>query len=371
MTRVLVLTGGLIHLVNQLAVAADLPETRGGGAEIGVRVTGALTWDPERLAEQHQVIETWLGRLRRLDPRRFGGLRLLPEAAEPETGAWDLACLNNLWHRSQREPLERLDIRDVIVCGDGLGIYYRSGRELRAILPSLLNRPIPEPGRRVRYALAGRQPRWHRPPGPVLPVPKALRQELFTALVESLEPQWSRIVGQCMVWGAPKDEGLPRPLWLCSVPNLAHQFPGRRIPVAVLNQWTRQLAGFDPTRDRLLLIDHPKAPPGGSFGAALPAATAGPIRSAVPVEVLVRALEREAPDRTLMVAGMTSALYGVRSLTAAQVRWLGLTPLWLGNPLYRRKPLEFLHRCLRVRRMAVLSAQVKGSTRLPRGLRGC
>jgi hypothetical protein len=49
MRRVLVLTGGLIHLVHQLAVVADLPETRGGGAE--------------RLAEQHQVIQAWLGRL--------------------------------------------------------------------------------------------------------------------------------------------------------------------------------------------------------------------------------------------------------------------------------------------------------------------
>jgi hypothetical protein len=55
------------------------------------------------------------------------------------------------------------------------------------------------------------------------------------------------------------------------------------------------------------------------------------------------------------VAGLTSALYGVRQLTGASVVWLPLAPLWRWNPGYRRRPLEFLHRCLRVRRMALLT----------------
>jgi hypothetical protein len=45
----------------------------------------------------------------------------------------------------------------------------------------------------------------------------------------------------------------------------------------------------------------------------------------------------------------------VRQLTGASVVWLPLAPLWRWNPGYRRRPLEFLHRCLRVRRMALLT----------------
>jgi hypothetical protein len=54
---------------------------------------------------------------------------------------------------------------------------------------------------------------------------------------------------------------------------------------------------------------------------------------------------------------MTSALYAVRALTEAQVSWLSLAPLWRTNPLYRRRPLEWVHRWLRQRRMALLTAQ--------------
>jgi hypothetical protein len=57
------------------------------------------------------------------------------------------------------------------------------------------------------------------------------------------------------------------------------------------------------------------------------------------------------------VAGLTSALYGVRHLTGATVVWLPVLPLWRHNPAYRRRPLEFLHRWLRVRRMRLLSDQ--------------
>jgi hypothetical protein len=74
--------------------------------------------------------------------------------------------------------------------------------------------------------------------------------------------------------------------------------------------------------------------------------------------VLVRALERAAPGRRLVVAGLTSALYGVRSLSGAEVLWLGLRPLWTHNPRYRHHPLEFLHRLVRVRRMAWLTQRV-------------
>ena len=52
------------------------------------------------------------------------------------------------------------------------------------------------------------------------------------------------------------------------------------------------------------------------------------------------------------------SLYGVRCLTSAAVVWLSLAPLWWGNPLYRRQPLEFLHRWLRVSRMAWITAAV-------------
>jgi hypothetical protein len=54
---------------------------------------------------------------------------------------------------------------------------------------------------------------------------------------------------------------------------------------------------------------------------------------------------------------MTSALYGVRQLTGVAVAWLPLQPLWRHNPHYRRRPLEFLHRSLRLARMALLTAQ--------------
>jgi len=37
--------------------------------------------------------------------------------------------------------------------------------------------------------------------------------------------------------------------------------------------------------------------------------------------------------------------------------WLPLWPLWRHNPNYRRKPLEFLHRGLRLARMALLTGQ--------------
>jgi hypothetical protein len=72
----------------------------------------------------------------------------------------------------------------------------------------------------------------------------------------------------------------------------------------------------------------------------------------VGLEVLVACLQRARPDQPVVVAGLTSALYGVRRLTGAETVWLGLAPLWWGNPQYRRRPLEFLHRWLRAARMA-------------------
>ena len=358
---VLVLTGGLVHLVHQLAVVRELPElaaapAHGAGAvppAMGVLITGVLRRDPVAMAGLHGAIEGWFPLLRQQDPAAFGGLHLLHDEAAAAAGRWSIVCLNNQWVEGQRSLIERLDLHDWVVCGDGLGIYYRCARELRALLPSLLNRPIPEPGRRVRYVLSGRQPLWHRPPVPAQPPPERRRLELFETLVASQEEEAAAAVRLCLAAA----EGAPpgRPLWLCSVPNLAHQFPGGRIPMAVLEPWRRQLErrhGFDPACDRLVLIDHPKAPPEGSFGPRDEPWLAGPLRTPVALEVLVELLIRSRSGRPVVVAGLTSALYGVHRLTGAEVVWLGLAPLWRGNPRYRRKPLEFLHRCLRVARMA-------------------
>jgi hypothetical protein len=281
-------------------------------------------------------------------------VRLIREPQTLRPGTWDLACLNNQWQRVQREPIEQLEIPVWLVCGDGLGIYYRTARELKAILPSLLNRPIPEPGRRVRTVLEGAQPIWHRPPPPVDPVPLPTRRRLFAALVTSFAAACAPLAQACLEGSEPE-----RPLWLCSLPNLAHQFPGERLPPELLRDWLKRLPGFEPGRDRLVLIEHPKAPAAGSFGPAPPAGVIA-LRSAVPVEVLVRALEQAEPGRRLVVAGLTSALYGVRSLTGAEVIWLGLGPLWRHNPRYRRHPGEFLHRLVRVRRMAWLTRRLEG-----------
>ncbi|MCP9849550.1 hypothetical protein [Cyanobium sp. Morenito 9A2] len=354
--QVLVLTGGLIHLVNQLAVVFDLPEVQASGAEVGLMFTGVITGDAQGLGAQHQAVQNWLAVLQREDPVHFGAVELISCAEDLRPG-WDLVCLNNLWQGAQRDPVERFGIATVVVGGDGLGLYYRTGRELRAILPSLLGCPIAFGDREVRYVLNGRQPFWHRPPGPAKPVSEAIRRQLFDALVASQRQRCQVFVQDCLERTPPN-----RPFWLCSVPNLAHQFPLNQLPFSVLERWLQQLGrghGFDRQRDALLLIDHPKAPAWGSFGSDLPAGVSGRIRSAVPLEVLVRALEEAAPGRSIVVAGLSSALYGVRCLTGAAVVWLSLAPLWLGNRLYRRRPLEFLHRALRVRRMAQLTAQLR------------
>jgi hypothetical protein len=358
MTRVLVMTGGLIHLVHQLAVLTTLPETqhnKGKPATIAVLVTGVLTKDAAALGGLQQTLERWFTLLRQRDPSHFERLHLVRQEADLPAEGWDLCLLNNQWVSSQRSVLERLDIPELVVCGDGLGLYYRCARELRAVLPSLLNRPIPESSRRVRYVLSGRQPIWHRPPQAATAPPDAERARLFALLVESQRQEAATAISLCLSASDP-----PRPLWLCSVPNLAHQFPEHHIPLAVLEGWQRRLVrrhGFDPRWDRLLLIDHPKAPPDGSFGSLRAPWLAEPLRSAVALEVLVQLLRERHRDRRIVVAGLTSALYGVQKLTGAEVAWLGLGPLWRGNLLYRRRPLEFLHRWLRVVRMAKLTSQ--------------
>ena len=355
--RVLVLSGGLIHLVHQLAVVRELPELERGAeaAPIAVLITGVLRRDGAGLARLEAVIGRWFAQLRRSDPRGFGGLRLVNDEAGLEPGAWDLACLNNQWQRAQRAPIERLGIRRLLVCGDGLGLYYRCARELRALAPSLLGQPIAEPGRSVSYVLSGRQPRWHQPPQAALPPPLERRSALFAALVASLREEAEPLVERCLA-AAPAD----RPVWLCSVPNLAHQFPGGAMPAAVLERWGRALAGgrpgFDRSRDRLVLIEHPKAPPAGSFAGPAPTWLGESLRAPVPLEVLVCLVRERAPQRPVLVAGLTSALYGVRALSEAGVVWLPLAPLWWTNPRYWRQPLEFLHRLLRVHRMALLTS---------------
>ena len=362
--RILVATGGLIHLVHQLAVVVALPEVAAllagrnasgpvAAPTIGVWLTGVIRNDPSALAALETAIERWLVLLRRQRPADFGAIRLLPQGPGGAAEGWELLCLNNQWQQLQRQPLELPSIRQLVVCGDGLGIYYRCARELRAILPSLLNRPIAEPERQVRYVLSGRQPLWHRPPRRVIQAPLEDRAQLFELLVQSQRAAAQPLLEFCLT-----ATDAQRPLWICSVPNLAHQFSGRRIPFSVLVSWQRQLQrqqGFDPTRDRLLLIDHPKAPVDGSFGTIKLPWLAGPLRSAVSLEVMVRLLEERRPGGRIVVAGLTSALYGVRQLTTAEVSWLGLAPLWRHNPLYRRQPLEFLHRCLRASRMAWLT----------------
>ncbi len=351
------LTGGLIHLVHQLAVVRSILPPEVEAPPIALFFTGVLRKQPPVLAALHGDLERWLAILRRQYPE-FASIQLVttPDALPPER--WEVAVLNNQWLGGQREVVERLGIGQLVVCGDGLGVYYRCARELRAVVPSLLGRPIREPGRTVRYVLSGRQPRWHRPPVPSEPVPLRGRQELFSTLVEALRERGAAERGHCLANAIPG-----RPLWLCSVPNLAHQFPGERIPLEVLRLWCAGLRGegFDPARDRMLLIDHPKAPPGGSFGPVTEPWLAPPLRSSLPLEVLIRLLGEAQPGLEIRVCGLTSALYGVRALTGARVYWLGLAPLWQTNPNYRRRPLEWLHRWLRGRRMALLTAQIEQS----------
>ncbi|MFZ0406540.1 MAG: hypothetical protein WAM11_00285 [Cyanobium sp.] len=364
--RILVASGGLIHLVHQLAVIASLPEvltvggneTSGAPPSIGIWLTGVIRQEPRALAALEQAIERWLVLLRSQRPHCFGAIRLLAQEPEAGMGHWDLLCLNNQWQRGQRQLLQLRSIRQLVVCGDGLGIYYRCARELRAILPSLLNRLIAEPERQVRYVLSGRQPIWHRPPQTPIEPPLKGRADLFDLLVQSQRAAARQELDFCVT-----ATDAQRPLWICSVPNLAHQFHDRRIPFSVLVSWQRQLQhrlGFDPCRDRMLLIDHPKAPADGSFGPMELPWLAGPLRSAVSLEVMVRLLQEQQAGRRVIVAGLTSALYGVSQLTGAEVSWLSLAPLWRHNPLYRRQPLEFLHRCLRVTRMALLTGSSPG-----------
>jgi hypothetical protein len=364
-----VVSGGLIHLVHQLAVVRTLLAeaggeaavksdaeggSRSGAAPIAIVITGVLRRQPAGLAALHGEIERWLAVLRRQRPE-FHGLHLVRAPEDLAPGPWEVAVLNNQWQGGQREVAERLAIRRWVVCGDGLGVYYRCAREWRAIVPSLLGRPIPEPGRTVRYVLCGRQPRWHRPPLPPEPAPMRDCLDLFATLVEALRERGEEELRQGLAQALPG-----RPLWLCSMPNLAHQFPGERMPQAVLRLWMEGLRreGFEPSRDRLLLIDHPKAPPGGSFGPLHVPWLAPPLRSSLPLEVLLRLLREAQQKREIRLCGMTSALYGARALTGVRVSWLGLTPLWRTNPNYRRQPLEWLHRWLRQRRMALLTAQL-------------
>jgi len=342
--RVLVLTGGVIHLVHQLAaLQQESPQ------ELAVLITGVLTRDPPGLRALQSTLEHWFQRLRQLDPGRFGPLHLVESEAPLVPGTWDLACLNNQWVVGQRSVVERLAIPRLLVCGDGLGVYYRCARELRAILPSLLGLPIPEPGRQVDYVLSGRQPRWHRPPRPAAAVCRAERLQLLETLVDCLAEEAAPLVDTTLA--AAGELG---PLWLCSVPNLAHQFPEGRLPWALWQTWGQRLEGFDPARQRLVPIDHPKAPRGGSLEGDRPPWLADPVRSPIPLEVLVRLLERRQPQRPIRVAGLTSALVGVAELTAAEVAWLPVAPLWRHNRAYRRRPLEYLHRWLRARRMRLL-----------------
>jgi len=368
--HILVLSGGLIHLVHQLAVVHSLavrpePADRDRNGErppgspppalIAVLITGVLTRNPAGLAALQNTIEPWFERLRQQGDGRLAGLRLVRDPQALPAGPWDQICLNNQWQTNQREWMEQLAIQELLVCGDGLGLYYRCARELRAVLPSLLGLPIREPGRRVRYVLSGRQPRWHRPPQPAETVPAAERQRLFTLLVDSLRQRGAAELRACLPLWDPD-----RPLWLCSVPNLAHQFPGQQIAPAVLRHWIGHLErrhGFEPGRDRLLLLDHPKAPQDGSFGTLQEPWLAGPLRSSLPLEVLIALLQEARAGARVRVCGMTSALYGVHQLNGAEVVWLPLLPLWRHNRNYRRRPLEFLHRGLRLTRMALLSGQ--------------
>ncbi|MEB3304002.1 MAG: hypothetical protein VKK99_05345 [Cyanobacteriota bacterium] len=353
--QILVLTGGLIHLVHQLAVASTIGPKGDHPPAIHIVVTGVLRRKPDALAGIHREIGAWLAVLRQRLPNRYGGVQLVQQPKALEPSPWDWALLNNQWLETQRQVIDQLGIQKIVVCGDGLGVYYRCPRELRALVPSLLGLPIPEPGRTVRYVLSGRQPRWHRPPPRPLPVPLAGRRELFDTLVEALRER-----GQSELEAVLREANPRRPLWLCSVPNLAHQFPGERIPQEVLRSWVGALQreGFQPGIDQLQLMDHPKAPSGGSFGPVTEPWLAPPLRSSLPLEVLIALLEEARPEGGIVVCGMTSALYGVRALTGATVRWLGLAPLWWFNPLYRQQPLEFLHRGLRKARMAWLTAQI-------------
>ena len=56
------------------------------------------------------------------------------------------------------------------------------------------------------------------------------------------------------------------------------------------------------------------------------------------------------------------AILAVVVVVAAFGPWLA--PLWWGTPLYRRRPLEFLHRWLRVARMAWITGAAPPVPRL-------
>ena len=72
------LTGGLIHLVHQLAVVATLlPEAE---TPIAILITGVLRKQPAALAALHADLERWLAVLRHRHPV-FAGIRL---AAAPD-----------------------------------------------------------------------------------------------------------------------------------------------------------------------------------------------------------------------------------------------------------------------------------------------
>ncbi len=355
--RILVLSGGLIHLVHQLAVARTLQEEGGtmGMASLAIVITGVLRKQPAALAAMHQELECWLAVLRRSQPDVFEGITLIRDLEELKPNRWDVALLNNQWLEGQRQLVQRLAIASVVVCGDGFGVYYRCARELRAILPSLLHLPIPERGRTVHYRLNGQQPLWHRPPSASRPVSPNLQKKLFESLVMALRERAVAEIDLCLA-----NSTAGRPLWLCSIPNLAHQFPGQQMDRQILYAWCQHLRaqqGFCFERDKLLLIDHPKAPPHGSFGLMRDPWLSPPVRSALPLEVLIRLLLEVRPEAEVVVCGMTSALFGVCQLTNARLHWLSLAPLWRHNPNYRRRPLELLHRWLRKKRMILLSRQ--------------
>ncbi len=353
--RILVVSGGLIHLVHQLAVACTLLDEGGmrGPTSMAIVLTGVLRRQPAALAAMHLELESWLVLLRQRQPERFQGLTLIRELDLLEPHQWDVALLNNQWLEGQRQLVERLAIASLVVCGDGFGVYYRCARELRAVLPSLLNLSIPEPGRIVQYRVNGSQPRWHRPPRLALPISRNIQRALFETQVIALRERARGELAFCLANSAPD-----RPLWLCSIPNLAHQFPGQQMGKQILDAWCLALKrqrGFCFEQDRLLLIDHPKAPQNGSFGLMHDPWLSAPVRSALPLEVLIRLLTEARPDAAVVVCGMTSALFGVRELTTAQVHWLSTAPLWRYNPHYRQRPLEFLHRWLRKTRVAHLT----------------
>ncbi len=323
--RVLMLSGGLVHVVHQLAVRDQLGLAT---APTTVLFTGVLRLrHPERLEALQERARGWLSPW---------GIQVATELPE---GPWPVVLLNNEWQHWQTHLCEQVQPCQRWICGDGLGLYYRCRDEWEALASSLADlwrRPAAEPGR--GYALAGPQPFWHRPPGPYLQVEPWRWQTWFDRLLCSAPPPLEHDPLRHARHG------------VLALPSLGEEFPGRSLPLELLLAWRRRLP---QPQLPLLVLDHPKAPPGGSFGhQSLPARIHLQPPGPEPLEVWLA----QRRSQVAWVAGLSSALYGVQQLLHLPIQVLPAASLWRHNPLYRPLSAAYRLRWLRIQRLRWLIA---------------